>query len=448
MYCFSLPVNSTCYLSGTHLISHRFSKSNSWRLNYSPWRPARPPLLYWSMFSLPPPSSPYFHTCEPHHHPWSCLSILSPIPMCNTSSWMGKQLGSCAMDSTSQISAWSFHEITWIRYIPWRSWLHRGNWFQGRWVSLWPLFSPFDKSVVITVVPQIRMTGSWRNKTSLTNANVIQEEFKARFEAESSCLEEVIDSICEQARIASVCKDLMTDDLVWGHGQLKKKIEKETTDLMACNTKVRNGLEKELRQVGSLCTSLIKKELEVLHNETQSIQQHTSKKLVVVNSSYEPQLESIESKIESHHPQIQHSIRSPNPLSLIMRVSEGSIQGLAITLCVQGMTFLNLPTSSPTALTDQQLSLTQKLITQWSKPSLWHYGHSTHCSLLERARKSGPYILLQFRACLYSQQQGPWSCISCCRGSQAICSIPNWWTSHQSSVVSSLLESWQQVDVQ
>ena len=36
MYCFSLPVSSTCYLSGTRLISHRFSKSSSWRLNYRP----------------------------------------------------------------------------------------------------------------------------------------------------------------------------------------------------------------------------------------------------------------------------------------------------------------------------------------------------------------------------------------------------------------------------
>ena len=157
------------------------------------------------------------------------------------------------------------------------------------------------KSVVVAVVPRIRMTGSRNNKTSLSNADAIQEEFKAGFEAESSRLEEVVDSMREQARIASLRKDLMKekDDLVWGHGQLKKKIEKETTDLMACNTKARNGLEKELRQAGSLRTSLIKKELEVLHNETQSIQQRASEKLAVANSSYEPQLESIRSKIES-----------------------------------------------------------------------------------------------------------------------------------------------------
>lgn len=69
------------------------------------------------------------------------------------------------------------------------------------------------------------------------------------FHAESTQLEEVVELMREQARIASLCKDLMKqkDDLVWSHGQLKREIEKEMADVKASSIKSRQNLEKDLR---------------------------------------------------------------------------------------------------------------------------------------------------------------------------------------------------------
>ena len=158
---------------------------------------------------------------------------------------------------------------------------------------------PTPKSVVIAVVPRIRVNRSGRNRTPLNDPDpdAIREEIRASFEAESSRLEELVDSMREQAKIMSLRKDLMKekDDLVWRHGQLRREIEKEVVR----NAKAKKDLEKELRGAGGRRASSIKKELESLQNETESIQQRASQRLAAANSSYEPQLASIRSKIEA-----------------------------------------------------------------------------------------------------------------------------------------------------
>ena len=142
------------------------------------------------------------------------------------------------------------------------------------------------------------MNHSGGNRTSLNNPdpNVIWEEIRALFKAESFHLEELVNLMCKQAKIMSLCKDLMKekDDLVWHHSQLRSEIEKE----VVCNAKAKKDLEKELRGAGGQCAPSIK-ELESLQNETGSIQQHTSQRLAAANSSYKPQLASIQSKIKA-----------------------------------------------------------------------------------------------------------------------------------------------------
>ena len=106
---------------------------------------------------------------------------------------------------------------------------------------------PMPKSVVIAVVPRIRVNHSGRNRMPLNNPDpdAIWEEIRALFEAESFHLEELVDLMHEQAKIMSLHKDLMKekDNLVWHHGQLRREIKKEVVR----NTKAKKDLEEELR---------------------------------------------------------------------------------------------------------------------------------------------------------------------------------------------------------
>ena len=161
----------------------------------------------------------------------------------------------------------------------------------------WEQFTIVSKpqAVVVVVVPRIRVKHSQRPRAHLegdTQSLTIDEEIKAAFRAESLHLEKVVQTMHEQARVVSFCKDLMKekDDLGWSHVQTKKEIEKEAADLVDRNTKSKKDLEKELRVVSSLRKSIIKEELEGLWNEIALIQQRTSERIASENLAYEHQL--------------------------------------------------------------------------------------------------------------------------------------------------------------
>ena len=154
------------------------------------------------------------------------------------------------------------------------------------------------QSVIVTVVPQIQVKPSQGQKVPLNDnaqSAVVEAQFDAVFQVESWCLGQVVKFTCKHGRIASLHKALMKekDDLVWGHGQVKREIEKQVADLMGDNTKARQDLERVLTWASSLHKSSIKQELEGLQNEAWSIQQHASERLVAANASQESLLESI-----------------------------------------------------------------------------------------------------------------------------------------------------------
>ena len=158
------------------------------------------------------------------------------------------------------------------------------------------------QSVIVTGVPQIQVKPSQGQKVPLNNntrSAGIEAQFDAAFQVENWCLGQVVEFTHEQARITSLHKTLMKkkNDLVWGHSQVKREIEKQVADLIGDNTKARQDLERGLMQASSLHKASIKQELEDHKNKAQLIQQYTSKRLVAVNASHESLLESIQACI-------------------------------------------------------------------------------------------------------------------------------------------------------
>lgn len=179
---------------------------------------------------------------------------------------------------------------------------------------------PTPHAVVIAVVPRIRIERSSPKAPVVGEARTlaIQEQIVAAYQAQSRQVEEVVEAMREKVRVASLRQELMKekDDLVWSHAQSKKEIEKELVDLVARNTKSKKDLEKELRQASSLRSSMIKNELQDLQSEIMSMQQSASERIATEISTYEPQLESIRSRIDAipSPPDVSRRRRPPQAL--------------------------------------------------------------------------------------------------------------------------------------
>ena len=160
------------------------------------------------------------------------------------------------------------------------------------------------QSVIVAVVPRIRI-GRSRNQIAPLAGDalslMIEGQIGAAYQAKSHRLEEDVQWTRKQNEIANLRKDLLKekDNLVWGFSQSKRKITQEAAELIAHNTKSKTELEKKLRHAAGLYRSSIIQELKDLDNEALSIRQRASERLATATASYEPQLESIRSRIDA-----------------------------------------------------------------------------------------------------------------------------------------------------